>query len=434
MGLYEINRERHFEWLENQRRFHENKKIKEDRSLGRTPKSFDAVSRGTTVLERDGEPWTVIEKGTVGELNRKYPDCKRDFYLDDVPSYAHAVYAGDNIHFYGHKDRGKCIFVYDEYDGRYGGVIAYYDDAPTRSVSFYMKESNFNGKKIKEMGMRKLSTIFNPPHINKLIRIINKDIKAAFGKNGLKPEVTFDEKLNQDTCYIEFEKPLVDDYGKNFIVEAENYLKGEKVELTKISGDPETLSAIASIAYCIDYDKVTFVSTRKVALVNPEVTTYSPQLVTPIKENYNKNSKRPKIAEEKVYYGIFSDTGYGPRSSEIVNKIKKRILSDCYECISNPDHDIYRDDGSIYGLFDNREEAANAIRSRRDDEAYSSRYSRGYYRTAYIVAKCNENGELIMSVRDFYDPSLWETYPSEDEIRECIEIYNASILNKGANE
>ena len=289
-------------------------------------------------------------------------------------------------------------------------------------------------KKVKEMGMRKLTTKFNPPHINKLIRIINEDIKAAFGKNGLKPEVTFDEKPNQDTCYIEFEKPLVDDYGKNFIVEAENYLKGEKVELTKISGDPETLSAIASIAYCIDYDKVTFVSTRKVALVNPEVTTYSPQLVTPIKENYNKNSKRPKIVEEDVYYGIFSDTGYGPRSSAIVNKIKKRILSDCYECISNPDHDIYRYDGSIYGIFDNREEAANAIRDRRDHEAYSSRYSRGYYRTAYIVAKCNKEGELIMSVRDFYDPSLWNKYPSEDEIRECIKAYNASILNKGANK
>ena len=28
-------------------------------------------------------------------------------------------------------------------------------------------------KKIKEMGMRKLTTKFNPPHINKLIRIIN---------------------------------------------------------------------------------------------------------------------------------------------------------------------------------------------------------------------------------------------------------------------
>lgn len=289
-------------------------------------------------------------------------------------------------------------------------------------------------KKIKEMGMRKLTTKFNPPHINKLIRIINEDIKAAFGKNGLKPEVTFDEKLNQDTCYIEFEKPLVDDYGKNFIVEAENYLKGEKVELTKISGDPETLSAIASIAYCIDYDKVTFVSTRKVALVNPEVTTYSPQLVTPIKENYNKNSKRPKIAEEQVYYGIFSDTGYGPRSSAIVNKIKKGILSDCYECLSNPDHKIYRDNGSIYGLFDNREEATEAIRDRRAHETRDSRYSRGYYRTAYIVAKCNKEGEFIMSVRDFYDPSLWDKYPSEDEIKECIKAYNASILNRGANE
>ena len=292
----------------------------------------------------------------------------------------------------------------------------------------------YENKKIKEMGMRNLITKFNPPHINKLIRIINEDIKAAFDENGLKPEVTFDEKLNQDTCYIEFEKPLVNAYGKNFIVEAENYLRGEKVDLTKISGNPETLSAIASIAYCIDYDNATFVSTRKVALVNPEVTTYSPQLVTPIKENYNKNSKRPKIVEEDVYYGIFYDSGYGPKSSEIVAKIKKRILSDCYECISNPDHKIYRDNGSYYGLFDNREDAADAIRDRRAHETSDAQYSRGYYRTAYTVAKCNEDGELIMSLRDFYDPTLWETYPSEDEIRECIEIYNASILNKGANE
>ena len=216
-------------------------------------------------------------------------------------------------------------------------------------------------KKIKEMGMRKLTTKFNPPHINKLIRIINEDIKAAFGKNGLKPEVTFDEKPNQDTCYIEFEKPLINGYGKNFIIEAENYLRGEKVDLTKIFGDPEILSAIASIAYCIDYDNATFVSSRKVALVNPEVTTYSPQLITPIKENYNKRSKRAH-------------------------------------------------------------------------ETSDAQYSRGYYRTAYTVAKCNEDGELITSLRDFYDPTLWEKYSSEDEIRECIEIYNASILNKGANE
>ena len=39
-----------------------------------------------------------------------------------------------------------------------------------------------------------------------------------------------------------------------------------------------------------------------------------------------------------------------------------------------------------------------------------------------------------MSLRDFYDPTLWDKYPSEDEIRECIKAYNASILNRGANE
>ena len=144
-------------------------------------------------------------------------------------------------------------------------------------------------------------------------------------------------------------------------------------------------------------------------------------------------SKKATDVAKTVYYGIFSDTGYGPRSSEILTKIKKRILSDCYECISNPDNRIYRGNGGIYGIFDTREEAADAIRDRRERAAYSDKYSRSFYRTAYIVAKCNEEGEFIMSVKDFYDPSLWDKYPSEDEIRECIKIYNASILNKGEN-
>ena len=37
----------------------------------------------------------------------------------------------------------------------------------------------YESKKIKEMGMRNLITKFNPPHINKLIRIINEDIKKG---------------------------------------------------------------------------------------------------------------------------------------------------------------------------------------------------------------------------------------------------------------
>ncbi len=112
------------------------KRIKEDRSLGRTPKPFDAVSRGTTVLEKDGEPWTVIEKGTVGELNRKYPECEIF-----ERSYYHAVYVGDGICYYGHEDRGKHIFVYGEYEDVYNNVLAYYDDGPSRSWSVYMKEA-----------------------------------------------------------------------------------------------------------------------------------------------------------------------------------------------------------------------------------------------------------------------------------------------------
>ncbi len=112
------------------------KGIKEDRSLGRTPKPYKAVERGTTVLERDGEPWTVIEKGTVSELNEKYPECQ----IYERPYYD-AVYVGDNICQYGHEDRGKHIFVYGEHDDVYNNVLAYYDDGPSRSWSVYMRES-----------------------------------------------------------------------------------------------------------------------------------------------------------------------------------------------------------------------------------------------------------------------------------------------------
>jgi hypothetical protein len=285
--------------------------------------------------------------------------------------------------------------------------------------------------KISEMGMRKPTTSFDVKQINKCLGLIQAEMKANFEKEGIEDTVHYEEKPGvNETCIITFTKPLRDDTGKNYMDKAEGYLRGAKINLASIPGDPEILSSIASIAACLDYDNATFINNYELELVNPEVISYNTQLIAP------KQSKagKPKIAEEEVHYGIFSDTGYGPRSSEIVAKIKKRILSDCYECISNPNHKIYRDNGSIYGLFDNREDAAYAIRNRREHEAYSSQYSRSYYRTAYIVAKCNKEGEFIMSLKDFYDPSLWAKYPTEEEIRECIKAYNASILNKGANE
>lgn len=288
----------------------------------------------------------------------------------------------------------------------------------------------YESKKITEMGMRKPTTSFNAQHINKCLRIIQAEMKANFEKEGIRDTVRYEEKPGvNETCIITFTKPLRDDTGKNYMDKAENYLRGSNLNLASILGDPETLSSLASIAYCLEYDNATFINDHEVELLNPEVINYDVQLIVPKPIRASK----PKIAEEKVYYGIFSDTGYGPKSSEIVTNIKKRILSDCYDCLSNPNNHIYRGDGSIYGIFDSREEAANAIRDRRESEAYSLRYSRSFYRTAYIVAKCNEEGEFIMSVKDFYDPSLWEKYPSEAEIRECIKAYNASVLNKGVN-
>lgn len=283
-----------------------------------------------------------------------------------------------------------------------------------------------------ELGMRKPTTSFNVQHLNKCLGIIQAEMGANFEKEGVKDTVHYEEKPGvNEACIITFTKPLRDETGRNYMDKAESYLRGAKLNLASIQADPEILSSLASIAYCIDYDNATFINDHEVELVNPEVTSYDVQLIVP---KPTGRSSKPKIAEEKVYYGIFSDTGYGPRSSTIIPKIKKRILQDCFECISNPEHEIYRDNGSIYGIFEDRSDAANRIRDQRDHEAYSSQYSRGYYRTAYIVYKCNKDGELIMSLRDFYDPTLWDKYPSEDEIRECIKAYNASILNRGANE
>lgn len=294
------------------------------------------------------------------------------------------------------------------------------------TIHFYEDKHYEENIKIKEMGMRKPTTSFNVPHMNKCISIINGEMEANFEKPGLKSEIIYEEKPgNQDTCAIEFTKPLIDANGKNYQAEAEKYLRGAKINLSKISGDPEILSAIASIANCIDYDNATFVSNQRVELVNPDVTSYSAQLVAPAAVNTGK----PKIAGEEVYYGIFSDTGYGPSASTILTKIKKRVLKDCYECLTNPNNKIYRD--HAFDIFATREEAASCIYNRREHEAYSSQYYRGYYRTAYKVGKCNKDGEIIMDVRDFYNPDLWEKYPSEDEIRGCIKAYNASILNRG---
>ena len=120
------------------------KRIKEERdSLGRTPKDFKNIGRGTTVIDRHGEPWYVSDKGSVGELNRKYPE-----YEIFEKSYYNAVFVVDPICDYNHEDKGKHIFVYGDYDDVYNTVLAYYDDVPTRSWGVYMRESK--SKRMKE--------------------------------------------------------------------------------------------------------------------------------------------------------------------------------------------------------------------------------------------------------------------------------------------
>ena len=178
------------------------KNIKEDRNLGRTPKSFNAVNRGTTVLERDGEPWMVLEKGTVGELSRKYPE--HQIY---EPSYYHAVYVGDPICDYHHENKGERIFVYGEYDDVYNNVLAYYDDVPTRSWSVYMKESKKapNRKTLKEDAIAKDR--------------VGIEIKSSKGwvwasKDGLKPGAPLEYKNEKAAKSSKEWEKFLDKYGK----------------------------------------------------------------------------------------------------------------------------------------------------------------------------------------------------------------------------
>lgn len=178
------------------------KSIKEDRSLGRTPKPYKAVERGTTVLERDGEPWTVIEKGSVSELNEKYPECQ----IYERPYY-NAVYVGDPICQYGHEDRGKHIFVYGDYDDVYNNVLAYYDDVPTRSWSVYMKESKKapNKKTLKEDAIAKDR--------------VGIEIKSSKGwvwasKDGLKPGAPLEYKNEKAAKSSKEWEKFLDKYGE----------------------------------------------------------------------------------------------------------------------------------------------------------------------------------------------------------------------------
>ena len=112
--------------------------VKEDRSLGRQLKTWKQVRKGDTVVDSDEEPWTVIEKGSVAELNEKYPECK----LYDAEPYKDAVYVGDPICSYGHEDKGNRIFVYDD---SWQGALAYFND-----YGFYISESKKRKSNLKE--------------------------------------------------------------------------------------------------------------------------------------------------------------------------------------------------------------------------------------------------------------------------------------------
>lgn len=150
-----------------------------------------------------GEPWTVIEKGTVGELNRAHPECE----IYERPYY-HAVYVGDGISYCDWEDRGKHIFVYGDYDDVYNNVLAYYDDGPSgESWSVYMKESKKapNRKNLKEDAIAKDR--------------VGIEIKSSKGwvwasKDGLKPGAPLEYKNEKAAKSSKEWEKFLDKYGK----------------------------------------------------------------------------------------------------------------------------------------------------------------------------------------------------------------------------
>ena len=58
---------------------------------------------------------------------------------------------------------------------------------------------------LNEMGMRKPSTSFNVQHLNKCLGIIQAEMGANFGKEGIKAEVHYEEKPGvNEACIITF--------------------------------------------------------------------------------------------------------------------------------------------------------------------------------------------------------------------------------------
>lgn len=284
---------------------------------------------------------------------------------------------------------------------------------------------------LNEMGMRPIKHISHVRVITNWLENIQSEMIKNFKKRGVYETLKYRVFPNESLiCTIKFVKPLIDKSGQDYTDKAEQYLKGEAIDLANIPADAATLSVLASIASDIEYDNATFINDHEVELVNPEIISNKSQMIKP--KSIGKLSD-PKIIEEKTYYGIFSKSGYESSDSDILKNIKRRILKDCIKRISDSSQKIYRNDGSIFGIFNTKEEAAEVKRCQIEDHIESSPF-RNSYKPIFAIAKCNKKGELIMTLKDFYDQDLWINYPNEKVIKECIKMYNESILERGAKD
>lgn len=283
-------------------------------------------------------------------------------------------------------------------------------------------------RQLKEMGLRSYEPSFDVRSIKKIVNYINDEMNLNFNKKSLVDNVILPKEPGEiNYCSIVLLKPLVDINGKSFADIAQNYLRGAKINLSKIAADSEILSTIATIAKCIEYDDAKIGNDKRtITLVKPEVLEYNSVLFAP------SSNAKVKVVQEEEFYGVFSDTGYGPNAGQAINSEKSNLLKDCLEVVNGKKElkSLYRPSCGQWRIYKTREEVGDAVRQERDREAYDSQYSRGYYRTSYKAAKCNAKGELIITTRDFYNPDLWGSiFPTEDEIKECIKVYNAKIMS-----
>lgn len=144
-----------------------------------------------------------------------------------------------------------------------------------------------------------------------------------------------------------------------------------------------------------------------------------------------------KIKSEKSFYGIFSagkNDGMNPAAYAKALVVTSFLIA---ARDNDPEYgrrtEVDCTTGGHHGVFEDREEATNAAREKRE---YSGKDRWGATVTRYGVIKCNRYGQAQCSAADFANPKCLLPRIGEDEatvlldpanVEKAIELYNATI-------